>query len=76
MFYFILFFFLKIFSVFELKAEITIKKLIELDNPWSIAFIDKNNLLITEKKGKIKLFNIDKNEIKNLHHNLNIYYKG
>jgi quinoprotein glucose dehydrogenase len=76
MFYFIFIFFLKLFAVFELKAEITIKKLIELNNPWSIAFIDKNNLLITEKKGKIKLLNIDKNKVKELHHNLNIYYKG
>ena len=50
MFYFIFIFFLKLFTIFELKAEITIKRLIELDNPWSIAFIDKNNLLITEKK--------------------------
>ncbi|MBV69113.1 MAG: glucose dehydrogenase [Pelagibacterales bacterium] len=76
MFYFIFILFLKLFTIFELKAEITIKRLIELDNPWSIAFIDKNNLLLTEKKGKIKLFNIDKNEIKNLLHNLNIYNKG
>ena len=54
MFYFIFIFFFKLFAVFELKAEITIKKLIELNNPWSIAFIDKNNLLITEKKRKDK----------------------
>ena len=45
---FILFLFLSKLFFFELKAEIQINKLIRLDNPWSITFIDKDNLLITD----------------------------
>ena len=49
MFFILLLFFTKLF-IFELEAEIQINKLIPLNNPWSITFIDKDNLLITEKK--------------------------
>ena len=49
MFFIILLFLSKLF-IFGLEAEIQINKLIPLNNPWSITFIDKDNLLITEKK--------------------------
>ena len=48
--FFILFLFFSKLFIFELEAEIQINKLISLNNPWSITFIDKDNLLITEKK--------------------------
>ena len=59
MFYIFIFFFY-ILLIFELKAEIKINKLEKLNDPWGITFIDKNNLIITEKNGKIKLYNLKK----------------
>ena len=38
-------------------------KVINLDSPWGSTFIDNNNILITEKYGKIKLINLNKNKI-------------
>ena len=37
------------------KREITVEKLLDgLANPWSIAFIDENNWLITERPGRLR----------------------
>ena len=74
--FFILLLFLSELFIFELEAEIQINKLIPLNNPWSITFIDKDNLLITEKKGNIKLYNLKEKKIYKISHNLNIYNAG
>ena len=75
MFYIFIFFFY-ILLIFELKAEIKINRLEKLNDPWGISFIDKNNLIITEKNGKIKLYNLKKKKISYIQHNLNIYNHG
>ena len=49
-----------------------LKDIIKLDEPWGISFIDENQLIITEKKGDIKLFNILEKQIYSLEHNLKI----
>ncbi len=41
-----------------------------LDQPWSISFINKNEILISEKTGKIKLFNKTNGSIIEIKHNL------
>tara|TARA_Y100000591_G_scaffold328430_1_gene354922 strand:- start:2489 stop:3544 length:1056 start_codon:yes stop_codon:yes gene_type:complete len=46
------------------------------DKPWSLSFVDNKNMLINEKSGKIKLFNLDTKIIKNISHNLNILEDG
>ena len=46
------------------------------DKPWSLSFVDNKNILINEKSGKIKLFNLDTKIIKNISHNLNILEDG
>ncbi len=43
-----------------------------LSSPWSLAFINKNQILISEKTGKIKLFDILSNKITEIDHNLNV----
>ena len=43
----------------------------DLDQPWSISFINKNEILISEKTGKIKLFNQINGNVINIEHNLN-----
>ncbi|GIS23529.1 MAG: hypothetical protein CM15mP124_0090 [Alphaproteobacteria bacterium] len=54
----------------------TLEKVINLNNGWSIFFLNENNIIITEKKGSIKLFNIKNKSIKNIEHNLNILSSG
>ncbi len=48
----------------------------DLNKPWSLSFIDEENIIITEKKGKLITLNLkdkNKNEIK---HNLSILSQG
>ena len=52
------------------------KILIELDSPWSLSFIEKNYLVITEKTGNIKFANMKDNKIFNIEHNLKILEHG
>ncbi len=65
-----------LFNNFSLYAKVKYKKLVKLNNPWSITFITESKLLITEKKGNIKLFNINKNSLLVIPHNLKIYSGG
>ena len=57
----------------DFKLEKVIKG---FERPWSLAFIDEENLIITEKSGYIKLVDIDKNKIHNIQHNLNVLEDG
>ncbi len=43
-----------------------------LSSPWSLTFINNNQALISEKTGKIKLFDIQTNKITEIDHNLNV----
>ncbi len=47
-----------------------------LEKPWSLSFIDGQNILITEKPGNIKLINLNEKKIKNVIHNLNVLEDG
>ena len=53
----------------DFKLERIIKG---LQNPWSLSFIDSQNLIITEKSGNIKILNIKEKIIKDINHNLKI----
>ena len=48
----------------------------DFNKPWSIYFVDENNILVTEKEGNIKFFNLKNNKVKNIQHNLNILEDG
>ena len=39
------------------------KKIVDLNDPWGSTFINNNELLITEKSGKIKLINLNSKKI-------------
>ena len=54
----------------------TLEKVVNLNDGWSIFFLNENNIIITEKKGSIKLFDINNKSIKNIEHNLNILSSG
>ena len=77
---------IKIFLIFNLFIFLFFsQKLLSLDNqyklktlksnlsyPWSLTFINNNQILISEKTGKIKLFDIQNNKISEINHNLNV----
>jgi len=51
-------------------------KIIELNAPWGSSFINKDELIITEKEGKIKIVNINSREVSEVDHNLNFLKVG
>ena len=73
--FFILFFFIVFFSNIS-YANYEFQKLVNLKDPWGSTFVDENNLIITEKNGSIKLFNIKSKKVTSLEHNLNILEHG
>ena len=56
--------------------SITLKKIVEINDGWSLFFINDNKIILTEKTGSIKLFDIKNKRIKNIKHNLNINTSG
>ena len=47
-----------------------------LTKPWSLSFIDKNRILVTEKQGNFLLADIKNKELTKINHNLNILVDG
>ena len=74
--------FLKIIFFFIINISISqsenfkFQKLNALNNPWGSSFISNNELIISEKGGKIKLIDLNKKEIYELNHNLNFLEHG
>ena len=59
----VLLIFLFLFSNLYAK-DFKLEKIIDgFDSPWSLSFIDKQNLLVTEKPGNIKLINLQKKRL-------------
>ena len=56
--------------------EFKLKKIIGLNEPWGSTFVNKNEILITEKSGKIKLFNLVNKKTSVINHNLNVIEYG
>ena len=55
----ILIFFLFFLITYPLKAnEFTLRNIVDLNEPWGSTFINNQELLITEKSGKIKILNL------------------
>jgi len=71
-------YFIVLFSFSRLiSSEIKIEKIFgELNNPWSLSFIDSENILITEKSGNLLHLNLNTKKIKKINHNLNILEDG
>ena len=53
-----------------------IEKILDLKDPWSLTFINKDEVLITEKDGEIVLANIKSKEVRKVKHNLNYKVDG
>ena len=58
------------------SEKIVLEKLVELDSPWGSSFINNNEIIVTEKSGKIKIVDISSKEIQEVSHELNFVVHG
>ena len=57
--------------------EFKLEKIVDgLDEPWSLSFIDKENMLITEKPGKLYSFNLKNKKLIEIKHDLKLLEYG
>ena len=57
--------------------DFKLEKIIDgFSSPWSLTFVDNQNLLITEKPGNIKFINLKEKTIKDISHNLEVLEDG
>ena len=73
-----IFIFIFFFISFNLHAqEIKLEKILDsFDKPWSLSFIDEENIIITEKSGKLYTFNLKNKNISEIKHNLSVLEVG
>jgi glucose/arabinose dehydrogenase len=72
----IIFLFLFTFSN-SYSSEIQFEKIFDdLNKPWSLSFIDKDNVIITEKTGKLLTLNLKDKNIGEIKHNLSLISLG
>ena len=72
----IIFLFLFTFSN-SYSSEIQFEKIFDdLNKPWSLSFIDKENVIITEKTGKLLTLNLKDKNINEIKHNLSLISLG
>ena len=65
------------FSIHLYASEIKFEKIVhELNNPWSLSFIDKENIIFTEKSGNLYTLNLENKKISKINHNLNVKEYG
>ena len=70
-----IFFFSLIYSN-SFSADFNFKKIAELEDPWGSSFINNDEIIVTEKGGKIKIVNIISEEVLEVKHNLNFLVYG
>jgi len=64
------------FTSVSLAENLKFKKIATLDKPWGSSFISNDEIIITEKSGKIKIVNILTNNVIQKEHNLNFLEHG
>ena len=74
--YFLLIIFFFLLTSKSFSENLRFNKIVELDEPWGSSFITKDELIITEKNGKIKILNINSKKISEVKHNLNFLDVG
>ena len=74
--YFLLIIFFLLFTSKSYSNNFTLTKIIKLDEPWGSSFINNDEIIITEKSGKIKIVNINSKKILEVKHNLNFLNVG
>tara|TARA_Y100001970_G_scaffold282234_1_gene394644 strand:- start:2841 stop:3902 length:1062 start_codon:yes stop_codon:yes gene_type:complete len=73
-----IFLFLFLFNFSNLYSlDIKFEKIFDdLNKPWSMSFIDKQNVIITEKTGKLLILNLRNKDINEIKHELSIISLG
>jgi quinoprotein glucose dehydrogenase len=74
--FFILVFFIINIQSTSLADDFNFKKIANVNNPWGSSFINNEEIIITEKSGKIKLINVKSKDIIEIKHNLNFLEYG
>ena len=73
----LLIFFILYFPSIGLSENIKLTKIVSFKNPpWGSTFLNNDEMLITEKEGRIFLINLINKEIIEIKHNLNILVRG
>jgi len=73
--YFLLIFFL-FFSSVSYSDDYSLTQVTKLDEPWGSTFIGNDEIIVTEKDGKIKIVNINAKNTFEVKHNLNFLNVG
>ena len=63
-------------SSLSLAQDYNFNKIAKFDGPWGSSFLNNNELIVTEKSGKIKIVNIKNNKVSEVEHNLNFLDYG
>ncbi len=71
----IIFFVVFLTSLVE-ASEVKLRKIVSLDEPWGSSFVNNEELIVTEKTGKIKLINIKNKKLSIINHNINYIVDG
>jgi len=74
--FFILVLFTISISNISLAEYLSFTKIVDLKDPWGSSFINNEELIVTEKSGKIKLINLNSKKIFLIQHNLNYLEHG
>ena len=74
--YLLLVIFTLLFTSKSYSNNYSLTKIIELDEPWGSSFINKDEIIITEKGGKIKIVNVNSKKTLEVQHNLNFLNVG
>jgi aldose sugar dehydrogenase len=65
------------FSTNVFSQEFKLDKIVDgLDKPWSLSFIDNENVLFTEKPGKLYSLNLKNKKISEIKHDLEVLANG
>ena len=58
-------------------SEIKLEKIFDnLDKPWSLSFINRDNIIFTEKSGKLFGLNLNDKKVIEIRHNLSVLENG
>ncbi|MDA8537318.1 PQQ-dependent sugar dehydrogenase [Candidatus Pelagibacter bacterium] len=74
--FFLLIIFFVLFASKGYSNNFKLTKIIKLNEPWGSSFINNNEIIITEKSGKIKIVNVISKEVTEIKHNLNFLEVG
>ena len=73
---FFLIFLIFFYSSNSFSQNYNFQKLVKLDEPWGSSFLNGNELIVTEKSGKIKIIDVNYNKVSEIKHNLNFLDYG